>query len=163
MRNVWLFPVTLLLGFLALASQLSAQQQAPIRSADQLRADAERVVATWVERANAGDAAGVACTYTDDAVFIDPYGNVVRGRAAIQQYFAESFAGGSSNWDVRIDETVLLGAVAVSNGVWSADIQGLPDEMREPGRWLTVRVYEPDGSLGIRFHFGMLPAPRPGR
>jgi uncharacterized protein (TIGR02246 family) len=156
MRRVSLFPVTSLVVLVAMACPLSAQQRAPIRSADQARADVQRVVSTWVERANAGDAAGVASFYTDDAVFLDPYGNVVRGRAAIEQMFAQFSADGSSNWNVRIDETVMLGDVAVSTGTWSANFLGTPG----PWRWLSVWVYEPDGSMRSRFHLGMMPAPR---
>jgi uncharacterized protein (TIGR02246 family) len=157
MRNVWLFPVTLLVGFMSLACQVSAQQQAPIRSADQVRADADRMVAIWVEHANARDAAGVASIYTGDVVFIDPYGNIIRGRAAIQQYWAESFAGRSSNWESRIDETVILGDVGVSIGTASADIQGTRVEYK----WLSVSVQEPDGVARTRFQIGMVPAPIP--
>jgi uncharacterized protein (TIGR02246 family) len=157
MRRVSLLSVTLLV-VLAMASPLSAQQRAPIRSADQVRADGQKNVATWVERANAGDAAGVASIYTDDALLLDPYGNVIRGRAAIQQLLERSFADGSSNWNVRIDETVMLGDVGVSTGTWSANFQGTPG----PWRWLSVWVYEPDGSSRIRFHFSMMPAPGQG-
>jgi uncharacterized protein (TIGR02246 family) len=163
MRITPLFPVILLVVLMAMACPLSAQQRAPIRSADQVRADTETLVATWVTRANAGDATRVAATYTNDAVFVDPYGNVVRGRAAIQEYFGQSFATRSSNWESRVDETVMIGDLAVAYGTWFADIEGLPAETPGPWRWLSVGVYETDGSLRTRFHIGMIPAAMPGR
>jgi uncharacterized protein (TIGR02246 family) len=158
MRIALLFPVPLLMALMAVGSQLPAQELAPLRSADQVRADMETAVATWVESANAGDATGVAAIYTGDAVFVDPYGNVVRGRAAIQEYFAQSFATRSSNWASRVDETVMIGDMAVTYGIWSADIEGLPAETPGPWRWLSVAVYAPDGSPRMRFQIAMIPA-----
>jgi uncharacterized protein (TIGR02246 family) len=124
MRKVVLFPVPALLVLMAMGCQPPAQEMAPIRTADQARADAEMLTATWVEMANAGDAAGVASTYTEDAVFLDPYGNVIQGRAAIEGYFRQSFATRSSSWDSRIDDLVIQGDMVVSYGTWSATHRG---------------------------------------
>jgi uncharacterized protein (TIGR02246 family) len=163
MRIALLFLVPLLMALMAVGSQLPAQEPAPLRSGDQVRADTETAVATWVASANAGDATAVAAIYADDAVFVDTYGNVVRGRAAIQEHYAQSFAARSSNWEVWVDETLMIGDMAVIYGTWSADIQGLPAETPGPWRWLSVAVYEPDGSQWrTRFHIAMIPVPMQG-
>jgi ketosteroid isomerase-like protein len=46
----------------------------------------------FVERANAGDAAGLAALYTEDAVMAYPPGSTTVGRAAIQALWAEVLA-----------------------------------------------------------------------
>jgi hypothetical protein len=53
-----------------------------------------RTIETWVERINAGDAVGISALYTEDAVNHQiPLAPVV-GRAAIEQFHRETFAGG---------------------------------------------------------------------
>jgi uncharacterized protein (TIGR02246 family) len=161
MRTVVLFPVTLLLAFMAMGCQPPVQELAPLRTVEQVRADAEGLVANWVEMANAGDAAGVAATYTQDAVFLDPYGNVIQGRAAIEEYFRQSFATRTSNYESLIDDMVILGDAVASYGIWSATIEGLPLEFPGPWRWMALGVYEPDGSFKTRLQLAMIPAPMP--
>ncbi len=53
-----------------------------------LKADAP----TWFERYNAGDAAGVAALYAEDAVVLAPGAPKVEGRAAIQGFLASDIA-----------------------------------------------------------------------
>jgi uncharacterized protein (TIGR02246 family) len=162
MRKVVLFPVPVLLVLMAMGCQPPVQELVPLRTAEEIQADAEGLVATWVEAANAEDAEGVASTYTADALFVDPYGNVVQGRAAIQEYFGQSFATRSSNWESRIDGVVIPADAVVTYGTWSATIVGLPSDLPGPWRWMALGVYEPDGSLKTRVQFSMMPVPMPG-
>jgi uncharacterized protein (TIGR02246 family) len=161
MRKVVLFPVPALLVFMAIGCQPPEQELAPLRTLEQVRADAEVLTATWVEMANAEDAAGVASTYTEDAVFLDPYGNVIQGRAAIEGYFRQSFATRTSNFESLIDDMVILGDAVASYGTWSATIEGLPSEFPGPWRWMALGVYQPDGSFKTRLQLAMIPAPMP--
>ena len=161
MRKVVLFPVPALLVFMAVGCQPAEQELVPLRTVEQIQADAEGLVADWVAMANAGDAEGVASTYTDDAVFLDPYGNVVQGRAAIQEYFRQSFATRTSNYESRIDDMVIQGDAVVTFGTWSATVLGLPAHTPRPWRWMALGVYELDGSFQTRLQMAMMPAPMP--
>jgi len=48
----------------------------------------------WVERFNAGDAAGIAALYAEDAINHQIPLEPVVGRAAIEEFHRETFAGG---------------------------------------------------------------------
>lgn len=53
----------------------------------------EDITRLFVERSNAGDAAGVAALYAEDAVMAYPPGHTTVGRAAIQELWAAVLAG----------------------------------------------------------------------
>ncbi|MEZ7007506.1 SgcJ/EcaC family oxidoreductase [Streptomyces sp. SCSIO 75703] len=53
----------------------------------------EDLTRLFVERANAGDAAGLAALYEEDAVMAYPPGSVTRGRDAIRRLWEEVLAG----------------------------------------------------------------------
>jgi hypothetical protein len=54
-----------------------------------------RTIETWVERFNAGDAAGISAVYAEDAVNHQIALEPVVGRAAIEEFHRETFAGGA--------------------------------------------------------------------
>ncbi len=160
MRKVLLFPVPALLVFVAMGCQPAEQELEPLRTAEQIQADIEALAATWLEMANAGDAAGVASTYTEDAVYMDPYGGIHHGRGAIQEYFGQSLAR-STNWEAPIGGTVIQGDMVAGYGTWSATPILPEDAAPIGGRWQNVTVYQPDGSLKMRLQLAMIPAPTP--
>jgi SnoaL-like domain len=53
-----------------------------------------RTIETWVERFNAGDAAGISALYAEDAVDHQIPLTPVVGRAAFEDFHRETFAGG---------------------------------------------------------------------
>lgn len=53
-----------------------------------------RTIEAWVEQFNAGDAAGISALYADDAVNHQMPLVPVVGRAAIEEFHRETFAGG---------------------------------------------------------------------
>jgi ketosteroid isomerase-like protein len=57
----------------------------------------KQVVEKWVERFNAGDAAGLAALYHDDAVNHQVTQEPVVGRAAIEVMFEREFAAATMN------------------------------------------------------------------
>ena len=61
-------------------------------------ADAIKAVAdAYVKAALAGDAKAIAALYTDDAIEMPPNEPMVKGRAAIQQYYEKEFGGMKMN------------------------------------------------------------------
>ena len=54
-----------------------------------------RTIGTWVDRFNAGDAAGISALYAEDAVNHQIPLTPVVGRAAIEEFHRDTFAGGA--------------------------------------------------------------------
>jgi len=131
-----------------------------VRTPDEMQADVEALRARWQELANADDFAGVAALYTTDAYYVDQYGGVHEGQAAISGYFEQSLPL-SAAYDIMIDGSVTGDGMVASYGTWSATLTGPGGEMPSSGRWQTVGLYEPDGTLKLRLHFAMVPAPAP--
>lgn len=51
-----------------------------------------KVAARYVELVNAGDAAGAAALYSDDAVILEPVRKTIRGRAEVDEFYATRLA-----------------------------------------------------------------------
>ena len=160
MRKVVLFPVPALLVFMAMGCQPPAQELTPLRTAEQVEADVEAMRVAWLNAANSGDGGGVASFYTDDAVFVDAYGVVHQGRAAIGRYYEQSLSR-SSGYDIVTEGIIFEGDMGAGYGTYSATLRGPEGPVPSGGRWHTVSLYQPDGSLKIRLHVSMMPAPMP--
>jgi uncharacterized protein (TIGR02246 family) len=160
MRTTFRVPTLAIFALFIPACQPPAQEMAPARSAEQVQADMEAMRTTWLDLANAGDAAGVAALYTDDVVYLDPYGGVHRGRAAVEGYYTQSLAR-SSGWELQIEESVTHGDMVAGYGTWSGTAMAPEGAAPMSGMWHNVSVYQPDGSLQIRFSLAMLPAEPP--
>ena len=159
MRILPLVPVPVLIALLA-GCQPSAEQPAPPRTAEQFQADVEALRAQWQELANADDFAGVADLYTEDAYYVDQYGNITEGRTAIAAYFEQSFPR-TSGYDIQVAGTVMDSEMVASYGTWAATLTGPAGELPTSGFWQTVGVYQADGTLKLRLHHAMVPAAPP--
>jgi ketosteroid isomerase-like protein len=153
MRRLPLVPIPVLMVLLATGCQPSAEP-IQVRTPDEMQADVEAL------RASADDFAGVAALYTTDAYYVDQYGGVHDGQAAISGYFEQSLPL-SAAYDIMIDGSVTGDDLVASYGTWSATLTGPEGEVPASGRWQTVGVYEPDGTLKLRLHFALVPAPAP--
>jgi len=136
--------MTWLLALVLLAPSVAKAQGAPKWAEDLLK--------TWYERHNAGDAAGVAALYTQDAVFTK-----FKGRAALEKDLAAQFAknkvtcsggfdafqeiaGSAAGWGHDTCAVVPRagGATRTTRSRWLAVYERQAD-----GSWLTVRdVFE---------------------
>ena len=153
----WRFAI---LALLATSCQPPAPEMAPARTPEAVQADLAAARDSWQAMANADDFAGVAAMYTEDAVYIDQYGQIHQGRQAISDYFQESL-GSSSGYDIQVSGTVSDGDMVGSYGSYTVTVMGPEGEMPMSGLWQTVALYQPDGSLKIRLHLGMVPMEAP--
>lgn len=124
----------------ALAQQKSNADRPGDRAMSQAVAFQKRLVELFNKR----DAAGIAALYTSNAIFIDPAGNIVKGRASIENAEANIMKA----WgDFKFASTVTE-AGAVGSNIWlTADstIDG-----KGPNGPFTLHVH----SLNIAVHEG---------
>ena len=150
-----------LIALVAFACQPPPEEMAePARTAQAVQADSDALRAEWQNLANADDVAGVAALYAEDAVFIDTYGNVYNGRTAISGYLEGSFAAGT-DLSIQTTDLVVHGDMVAGYGTYSMTVAGPEGDMTMNGMWMTVSLYQPDGSVRIQLHQSMQPAEPP--
>jgi ketosteroid isomerase-like protein len=99
------------------------------------RAQPLDVAQRFVDRINAGDAAGLSALSTDDHRFIDSLGNVVTGRDKIQAGWARYF-GMVPDYRLAAEQWLADGDVVVMFGMASGTYS--PDGLMRPERsWST--------------------------
>jgi len=118
----------------------------------------------YVAAANAGDAAGLANLFTDDAVQMEPNRPVVAGKEAIQSRFQEMYQTYSENLAVSVDERAVAGDWGYGRGSYTLTLTpkagGNPIE--DIGKWLNVVQRQADGSWKIARHIWNSNKPLPG-
>jgi uncharacterized protein (TIGR02246 family) len=159
MRKIPLVTIPALLVLVATGCEPSVPE-APARTDQQVQADVEALRSQWQELANADDLAGVVATYTEDAVYIDQYGTVHDGRTAISTAFEQSLPL-VSGYEIQTSGTVFGGDMVAAHGTWTATMTTSAGSTAMNGLWVVVSLYQPDGSLKIRIHQGMIPATPP--
>ena len=135
-----------LLGVLALPLAANAESaQSEVTAAYQ----------AWDKAFSSGDAKQVAALYTEDAVFLPPTHDVLKGPAGVETFFAGLFANGVTGHKLEVVEVEGDAAdeVVVAAAKWSA--QG-KDASGNPATFggVATQVFEkqPDGSLKLRLH-----------
>ncbi len=124
------------------------------RTTSEVEADLDAMTSAWVAMANADDAAGVAALYLDDALYVDPAGEVYDGRDQIQAYLEETFSQASGLESERLGH-MSDGDLVVHHGRYSTQVMdeaSTEGVVTNTGRWVIVSEYQPDGSLRIRLH-----------
>lgn len=130
---------------LALAQGSVAGDKADAADEKALQEQNEAFVAAF----NSGDIKAVAEAYAPDADFLSAQGQRVKGRDALEKYFAKGFAESKGLKLKHSDSSVrfLKSDVAVADGTW--EITGRPEGnparghytailMKRDGRWLIV-------------------------
>jgi ketosteroid isomerase-like protein len=105
----------------------------------------------WEKAFNGGDVKGVAAQYADDAVLMPPDSSAVRGRVAIERFFAKYMADGkAAGVTFAIDyptEGGVTGNIGWESGTYKAMIKGnvvergkfLSVSRKKGGKWLYIR------------------------
>ncbi len=140
--------------FLTLA--LAAQQSHATRSAD-VPADARAAIARaneeWLPAMKKQDARAIVEPYADDAVFVLPSGDSVKGRAAIEELMRSRFstAGRVESGTLQQDDLVVVGSMIYEWGhadLEMAGARGGPPS-HATGRYLTVWKRDSSGRWRI--------------
>lgn len=72
---------------------------------------------------NRKDAAALAAFFTQDALYINPFG-ILRGRAAIREHCETEFKKGIHDLRIHLDSERIRGNTAWTVGEWSARLHG---------------------------------------
>lgn len=132
----------------AATSKVAAQAES---QADDAKAIAT-LIASFTKAFNAGDAAAVAATYSEDALVVDEQGERTEGRAAVRDRLAASFVESpGSTIAIKVDKLRFLGPdTALEEGqttITPAGAGGEPEVSRftvvyvkRDGRWLQSAV-----------------------
>jgi uncharacterized protein (TIGR02246 family) len=111
------------------------------------RQDIEQREQEWLKAFTAGDAAGVAAIYAEDARLLAPNIDVLEGRPAIEAFVKEFVAMGSESMSfdlITVHETPDL-CVAVGRYELQIRPEGA-DVQRDSGKYVEVWARRPDGS-----------------
>lgn len=113
----------------------------------------DRANSAWIADLKAGNAAGLAEAYTDDALFILPDGKTITGRKAVQDMYA---AGAGSRANIlggeihSISRTAAGPDLVFESGQGSVRLRGADGvEKTRGGPFLTVWHRERDGQWRI--------------
>jgi uncharacterized protein (TIGR02246 family) len=115
---------TLMLALVCASSLTSASaSQAPAATASNIDAAIRAVADAYVNATLAADAKAIADLYTDDAIEMPPNLPLVKGRAAIQQYYEKQFAAGKiARFSLTHLETRAIGDTGYDVGTYQQNI-----------------------------------------
>ena len=100
-------------------------------------AEVEEAIMAWQTAWNAGDGAGVAALYTDDAILLPPGSDPVQGREAIQAFWQGTIdASEGDRAELQSKEVHSHGQMAVQIGRWA--VVGSDGEQLNHGSFLHV-------------------------
>ncbi|HEV8232170.1 MAG TPA: DUF4440 domain-containing protein [Thermoanaerobaculia bacterium] len=109
--------------FLAFTLFSASTALAQAAKADPLRARLESMGKAFSDAYNSGDDKKVASFYAEDAVVLPPDSDLVRGRAAIEEFWAGAHKAGIKNMRLEVLDAESSGNYAVETGKATADVQ----------------------------------------
>jgi len=143
------FAILPALGLIACAEQEgTADEMAMAMDPMELRSAIESLAAQWDAAYNAGDAAALAEMYAEDAKLMPQGGDIVNGRAAIQEFWAAEIAATPEGVTNALETVEVHGSgdMAYEIGRFSATVEG---EVIGEGKYLVAWQQQPDGSWKI--------------
>jgi uncharacterized protein (TIGR02246 family) len=121
-------------------AQGSGQGQS--RGVGTIDAAISRVADDYVKATLAGDAKAVAALYTEDAVEMPPNQPLIKGRAAIQQYYEKVFASGTRIGRFTLDhlETRAMGDAGYDVGTYQQNLtpSGAGAALDDSGKYVVI-------------------------
>jgi uncharacterized protein (TIGR02246 family) len=101
----------------------------------------------YIAAFNAGDAAGVAALFAEDAVSMPDHHVALEGRAAIESYMRDTFAQYTTNITVTPGETEVMGDIAHEHGSFTTTItpKAGGNAMTDTGKYLVILKRGSDG------------------
>jgi uncharacterized protein (TIGR02246 family) len=101
----------------------------------------------YVEASLAGDAAGIAAVYAEDATEMPPGMVATEGRAAIEARYAEGDEPSPTTFTITSTEIVGFGDLAYDVGTWAAagEVEGM-DPIEVSGKYVCILERQADGS-----------------
>ena len=136
-------------GIVALVASMANFAYAASPNADEAAIRAQTV--SWEQAYNGGDAKALAALYADDAVLLPPGASAVRGRAAIQEFFAKDVAGSKAAGAVFAlnpkTDVAVSGNMGWESGTYKVTVKGavvetgkfLSVSRKLNGKWLYIR------------------------
>jgi ketosteroid isomerase-like protein len=119
-----------------------------VAPAASLQEQVSTAYAAWDAAFNKGDPKAVAAFYTEDAVFLPPTHDVLKGPGDIEKFFAGLFGAGVSGHKLVLLEANGDSSTAVAAAKWSAKGKDGP----LGGIATQEFVKQADGSYKIRLH-----------
>ncbi len=140
------------LGLIACAQQAGQQEAVDMEALITAMADIE---AAWKQAYERGDAAALASLYAEDAIYLAPYMDAIRGRSAIEARVAET-VGMMSERRITIARTDAGAAGDLAYGIGTYTLEMRMANAREPmsdtGKYVTIAKLGADGSWQIYAH-----------
>ena len=135
-----------------LACAVFASQSLGAQSSPAAATDVAKVADAYVTASLAGDAKAVAALYTEDAVELPPYNTLVKGRAAIELYYAKQFSGPAKLQSLALThlESKASGDIAYDVGTYRQTITDGQHPMNDTGKY-TVILKRSDGAWKVAY------------
>lgn len=141
MRTVLSFVVVLTLG------ACTGQQDAMQTEVSASKVELGQMNRDFASALNAKDAKAAAALYAEDAVLIPPGEPLVRGRAAIEEYWRGAIeSGGIRDVSVQTMDALSSGSLGYETGSFVLTTNGPDGEaVMDRGRYIELLRHEPDG------------------
>lgn len=102
----------------------------------------------YIAAYNAGDAAGVAALFAEDAISMPDHGEALEGRAAIESHLRDVFMQFSASTAITAGETEVIGDIAHEHGSFTVTLtpKAGGDARTETGKYLVILKKGSDGA-----------------
>lgn len=147
MRNTVLAVPLIIAALVSTATVASAQQ----KSSGDVRAIVDQANQLFMTAMNTGKYGDAVVLYTDDAMVLPPGAPLVKGRAAIQQFWNDMSAWSIKDVKLTTAQLDVFGDVAIETGGYSMKVTppGASAPMEDVGKFIVVWKRQKDGSWKI--------------